>query len=218
MTTGKSLKEQNAWLIRTALVVHAIAFTYVVFEPLPIAQFTDQGFMRKLHEFLAPGSISLGLIALTRLVLLGLIPAQLRDRLVHWRWNDPLPGARAFTIVGPADPRVDMQKLQKKYGKLPDDPGEQNRLFYSVYKKHAEDVGVLDAHRSYLAARDIGTINALLLVLLVPVAGWFCDDGKRVALYAALLFLAYALMCVAAQAYGKRLVQNSLAVASRRTT
>jgi hypothetical protein len=215
MTATKSLKEQNAWLIRTALVVHAVAFAYVVFQPLPIIQFAEPELTRKLQAFLAPGSISLGLIALTRLVLLGLIPPPLRDRLIHWRWSNPLPGARAFTKIGPSDSRVDMSKLQKKYGPLPTDPAEQDRRFYSIYKKHADDVGVLDAHKSYLAARDIGTINLLLTILLLPVAAWFAPDGRTLAIYALFLVLAYVSMCLAAKAYGMRLVQNSLAVASR---
>jgi hypothetical protein len=217
MSATKSLKEQNAWLIRTALVLQAAAFAYVVFQPFPIIQFAEPGLARKMQDFLAPGSISLGLIALTRLVLLGLIPPQLRDRLIHWRWANPLPGSRAFTKIGPSDPRVDMNKLQKKYGALPTEPAEQDRLFYSIYRKLADDVGVLDAHKSYLAARDLGTINFLLMILLLPVAAWFAQDGKTLTLYAVFLVLAYVVMCLAAQVYGMRLVQNSLAVASRRT-
>jgi hypothetical protein len=215
MTATKSLKEQNAWLIGTALVVHAVAFAYVVFQPLPIIQFAEPELMRKLQAFLAPGSISLGLIALTRLVLLGLIPPHLRDRLIHWRWSNPLPSARAFTKIGPSDSRIDMNMLEKKYGPLPTNPTEQDRRFYSIYKKHANDVGVLDAQKSYLATRDIGTINFLLMILLLPVAAWFVQDGKTLAFYAIFLVLACVSMCLAAKAYGMRLIQNSLAVASR---
>jgi hypothetical protein len=216
MTSGKSLKERNAWLVRTALVVQALAFSYVVFRPLPIAQFIEPGIGAKIQEFLAPGSIALGFIALTRLVLLGLIPPRLRDALIHWRWRDPLPGARAFTKIGPADPRVDMSRLRRSRGPLPTDPAEQSRLFYSIYKAQADDVGVLDAHKSYLAARDIGTINFLLFVLLAPLAWLFADNHARAAVYAACLFVAYVLMSIAAQVYSARLVQNALAVASQR--
>jgi hypothetical protein len=214
MSAEKSLKEQNAWLIRAALVVQALAFAYVVFKPLPLAQFAEPGIGKQIQEFLAPGSISLGIIALTRLLLLGLIPPQIRDSLIHWRWNYPLPGARAFTKIGPAEQRVDMKKLQKTYGRLPTDPAKQGRLFYSIYKKYANEVGVLDAHKSYLAARDIATINLVLFFSLVPLAGWWLEDYKRTGIYAGLLFLAYAATCIAAQVYGTRLVQNSLAVAS----
>jgi hypothetical protein len=214
MTAGKSLKEQNAWLIRTALVVHVLAFAYLALEPLPVAQFLQPEGIQKLQAFVAPGSISLGLIALTRLVLLGMIPAQVRDRLIHWRWTNPLPGARAFTKYGPADQRVDMKKIEQKYGAPPAEPAEQSRLFYSIYRKHADDAGVLDAHKSYLATRDIGTINLLLFIVLVPVYAWYTQDCGRTLTYAALLFAAYALMCVAAQIYAVRFVQNALASAS----
>src|SRR4051794_40059497 len=136
MSAGKSLKEQNAWLIRIALVLHALAFAYVVLRPFPISLFMEAGFTKHVQEFLAPGSISLGMIALTRLVLLGLIQPQLRDRLIHWRWAHPLPGARAFTDIGPADQRVDMTKLRRAHGGLPTNPEKQSRLFYSIYKTH----------------------------------------------------------------------------------
>jgi hypothetical protein len=215
MSRGKSLKEQNAWLIRAALVVHALAFAYVVLRPFPLSQFVDESFRRHVQEFLAPGSVSIGILALTRLVLLGLIPPQLRDCLVHWRLRHPLPGSRAFSKIGPADQRVDMKKLRKALGGLPTNPDKQSSLFYSIYKQHQNEVGVLDAHKSYLAARDIATITLLLCLLLPPIAGWFLDDYKRAAIYALMMFAAYALTCLAAQVYAKRMIQNVLAVASQ---
>ena len=53
------------------------------------------------------------------------------------------------------------------------------------------------------------------MILLLPVAAWFAQDGKTLVFYAVFLVLAYVSMCLAAKAYGMRLVQNSLAVASR---
>jgi hypothetical protein len=211
---SKSLKEQNAWLIRVVLVLHALAFAYVVLRPFPLSQFVDESFHKHVQEFLAPGSISIGILALTRLILLGLVPPQLRDCLIHWHWRHPLPGSRAFTNIGPADQRVDMKKLRKALGGLPANPEKQSALFYSIYKQHQNEVGVLDAHKSYLAARDIATITLLLCVLLPPLAGWFLDDYKRAAIYALAISAAYAGTCLAAQVYAKRMIQNVLAVAS----
>jgi uncharacterized membrane protein len=217
MIRGKSLKEQNAWLLRAALVVHACAFAYVVFDPLPLPEIEGAEFLRKVQALAAPGTIALALIALTKLVLLGLLPAPLRDVLIHWRYPHPLPGARAFTKIGPRDPRVNMDNLRINYGPLPTEPDKQDRLFYSIYKTHADEAGVLDAHKSYLAARDIGTITLILFVLLVPLAFWFVPDHRRVFIYGLALLVACALLCIAAQRYGTRLVQNSLAVASHST-
>ena len=197
VSNQKSLKEQNAWLIRTVLLIHAIAFAYIAFDPFPLAQFRGPEGWSKIQALLAPGSISLGIIALARLVLLGLVPAKVRDRLIHWRWHYPLPGARAFTKIGPADARVDLTKLKKKYGALPTDPAAQAQLFYSICRAHGDEVGVLDAHKSYLAARDIGTINFLLLILLPPLAYWATADISRTALYAIALFIAFIFFAIA---------------------
>ncbi len=210
----QSLKAQNAWLIRAALVLHAVAFAWIAFEPIVLAQLTRADALEKIKAALAPGSLSLAIIVLAKLVLLGLVPARLRDRLIHCRWRHPLPGSRAFTKLGPADARVDITALERTYGPLPAAPGEQGRLFYRIYRAYANEVGVLDAHKSYLAARDIGIVNLILFVLLPGFAWWATDNGARVVVYAAALFAFYLIMAIAAQIYAGRFVENVLATAS----
>lgn len=214
MSSPTSLKAQNAWLIRAILLIHALVFAYVAFEPVLLAQLAVPDALEKAKAALAPGSLSLAIIVLAKLVLLGLVPAHLRDRLIHWRWRHPLPGSRAFSKFGPSDSRVDMGKLEQTYGPLPDDPSEQDRLFYKIYSAYADSIGVLDAHKSYLAARDIGIINLVLFVFLPSFAWWATLDGTRTATYAGALLLSYLLMAIAAQVYGARLVENALAAAS----
>jgi len=214
MSGQTSLKAQNAWLIRAVLGIHVLVFAYVAFEPVVLAQLAGPNALEKAKPALAPGSLSLAIIVLAKLVLLGFVPARWRDRLIHWRWHHPLPGSRAFSKFGPTDPRVDMVRLETAYGPLPTDPGDQGRLFYKIYSAYGDTVGVLDAHRSYLAARDIGIINLILFILFPGVAWWATGDGVRTAIYAGALFFAYVLMAVAAQVYGVRLVENTLAVAS----
>ena len=80
MTIGPWLKEQNAWLLRTALFAHIAAFAYVAFEPLVLASLAEPDVLRKAKEALAPGSIAVAVIAIAKLLLLGLVPARLRDR------------------------------------------------------------------------------------------------------------------------------------------
>lgn len=214
MSEQTSLKTQNAWIVRAVLLIHGIVFAYVAFEPILLTQLAGPDAHERIQAALAPGSFSLAIIVLAKLVLLGLVPAWLRDRLIHWRWRHPLPGSRAFSKLGPADPRVDMARLERDYGPLPIDPIEQGRVFYKIYGACKDAVGVLDAHRSYLAARDIGMINVILLILLPGFAWWATQDVVRTTLYAGVLFLSYLLMAIAAQVYGARLVENALAAAS----
>lgn len=212
MAETKSLKEQNAWLIRAAMIAHAVAFAWVALEPAKLVRAGPIELGAKLEAMAVPGSASLGLIVIASLILLGLIPPNWRDRLIHLRWHNPLPGSRAFTIVGPTSAHVDMTELKGKLGTLPSDPVAQNRLFYRIYKPLRDDISVCDPHRRYLAARDIGTITALLVVPLPILATLVNGNAVRSASYGACLLLAYVLCAVAAKNYGWRMVQHVLAL------
>lgn len=212
MAETKSLKEQNAWLIRAAMIAHVVAFAWIALEPAKLVEAGPVQLTAKLESMAVPGSASLGLIVIASLVLLGLVPPNWRDRLIHLRWAHPLPGSRAFTQVGPTSSHVDMDALSAKLGTLPTDPGQQNRLFYRIYKPLRDDVGVCDPHRRYLAARDIGTITALLVVPLPLLAVLINNNAARSGTYATCLLLAYLCCAVAAKNYGWRMVQHVLAL------
>lgn len=208
----KSLKEQNAWLIRAAMVTHIVAFAWIALEPGKLIKAGSVELGKKLEGLAVPGSASLGLIVITSLMLLGLIPPVWRDRIIHLRWQNPLPGCRAFSEIGPKSSHVDMQGLTAHIGVPPTDPDAQNHLFYRLYKPLRDDVGVCDAHRRYLAARDIGTISALLVIPLPIMAMIATHDIARAGWYAALLLFTYLLCAIAAKNYSLRMVQHVLAL------
>lgn len=214
MAADKTLKEQIAWLVRAAVVMHLLAFSWVALEPVKLVTLGSADLLAKIQEIAVPGSISLAVIILTKLVLLGLVPPNLRDRLIHLRWHYPLPGAAAFSRIGPQSSRVDMGIVAERFGPLPDGPEEQDRLYYRIYRKFRDEIGVVDAHRSYLAARDIATINLLVFLSAPWLAIWTTGDVRRALVYALILIGAYLLFAVAAKNYAYRMVQNTLACAS----
>lgn len=216
MAEGKSLKEQNAWLIRAAMIGHILAFAWIAAEPLRLLSMDGRAFAARLEAAAAPGTAALGLIVIASLLLLGMVKPNWRDRIMHWRLRDPLPGCRAFTQVGPTSSHVDMAALEATYGPLPTSGEDQNRLFYRIYRDHRDDVGVLDAHGRYLAARDIGTITALVMLFLPWLAWWASGDAGRSFAYGLALVAVYALCVVAAKNYSWRMVQHVLALASSR--
>lgn len=216
MAEGKSLKEQNAWLIRAAMIGHILAFAWIAAEPLRLLSMDGRAFAARLEAAAAPGTAALGLIVIASLLLLGMVKPNWRDRIMHWRWRDQLPGCRAFTQVGPTSSHVDMAALEATYGPLPTSGEDQNRLFYRIYRDHRDDVGVLDAHGRYLAARDIGTTTALVMLFLPWLAWWTSGDAGRSFAYGLALVAVYALCVVAAKNYSWRMVQHVLALASSR--
>lgn len=211
MAEKRSLKEKNAWLIRAAMIAHVLAFLWVATNPGRLLSADEVGLASQLETLAAPGTAALGLIVIASLLLLGFVPPTWRDRLMHWRWKDPLPGSMAFSKIGPSSGNIDMQKLRKKHGTFPRSGEKQSALFYQIYRRHRDDMGVLDAHGRYLAARDIGTITALLSVTLPWLAWWANEDLARSLIYGASLVGIYVLFVLAAKNYGFRMVQNVLA-------
>lgn len=214
MAEEKSLKEGNAGLIRAAMIGHIVAFAWIAAEPMRLLKMDARSLTAKLDAAAAPGTAALGIIVVASLLLLGMINPTWRDRLMHWRWQDILPGCRAFSRVGPATSHVDMAALEQRYGALPTDGEAQNKLFYGIYREYRNEVGVLDAHGRYLAARDIGTITAILTLSLPWFAWWASGDGIRSLGYFFALAGIYSLCVIAAKNYSWRMVQHVLALAS----
>ncbi len=167
-----------------------------------------------LEHFWQRVSAKDGLVAicvpLAAVVLNGLLGDLAKTRLVFWRWQNPLPGCRAFSELMGTDPRIAIEVLKTKCGRLPEDPKEQNALWYQLYKKHTASVTVIEAHRAYLLTRDMTALSAVFAVLFsigifVALATW-----KTTTLYIAFLIAQYLILSTSARNYGTRFVLNVL--------
>lgn len=143
MAEGKTLKEQNAWLIRAAMIGHMAAFGLIAGQPLRLMRLDGPSLAGAPRGTCCTGNRSVRPDRDRLSDLLGAINPDWRDRLVLWRWHNPLPGCRAFTQIGPKCSHVDMDRLAGEFGPLPTNSEEQNWLFYKIYRTHRDEVGVL---------------------------------------------------------------------------
>lgn len=153
-------------------------------------------------------------IPLLTIVLNGLIGNLTKERMVFWRWQDPLPGCRAFTELMYVDPRINVEAIKAKHGNLPEDPKQQNALWYKYYKKHAGTISVSEAHKRYLLTRDMTSISVLFIAFLSTGISLSQADWKIIVIYFVALFAQYIIISLAARNYGTRFVQNVLAAES----
>lgn len=150
--------------------------------------------------------------------LVGILNSQLtptgKARLVFLRFRNALPGHRAFTELGPADPRVDMEDLRAMLGSLPSDPAEQNKVWYRLYRAVEDQPLVLAIHRDFLLFRDFAA-GAMVMAVLFPVACvWFADHWQPAAIYAVVMLFQATLIVRAAWDRGNRFVTTVLAKAT----
>jgi len=149
-------------------------------------------------------------IPILAIVLSGVLSDAGKARLVFWRWRNPLPGCRVFTKLIDTDPRIDVSALKRKHGEFPEDPHEQNALWYRLYKQHKTAPMVWEAHKIYLLTRDMATIGAVFAVLFPIGIVAAAVSMKTATLYIGALFLQYILVAMAAQNYGRRFVLDVL--------
>ncbi|MCY3769203.1 MAG: hypothetical protein OXG56_07570 [Gammaproteobacteria bacterium] len=144
----------------------------------------------------------------------GLLSADTKARLIYWRYRHPLPGSFAFSIHLEKEPRANPDQLVQEWGTFPEDPVEQNRLWYRVYRSVEKEIRVHEAHRAWLLSRDLTAYTILFLIIfgtatLLSNAPWAIEWWYLTAL---------AVQCltaiVAARTYGVRFVRTVLAVAS----
>jgi hypothetical protein len=199
----KDVNRMQLWLIIAANVVIFFAAQH----EQTILALDFKGLLASAANF-AP----VGIAVVITTLLNGLISADMKARLVFLRWTYALRGHRAFSKYALRDPRISADKLtQAISGNVPNDPPEQNALWYSFYKTYKNEPTVIHAHREFLLMRDY-TALALLFLIVFGISAWLFFSTSQSALFYSIFLVAQLLLArQAASTYGVRFVTTVLA-------
>lgn len=204
----QSLKSLNMkWLVLLAAADVLFVLLFVAPDLMSGVTLTQISIGRALATTVMPVIV---------LLIVNVLPHDVKSMLVYWKPLGVLPGCEAFTRYGPRDPRIDMAALKKNVGALPTASSEQNSKWYKLYKQVPNEPEVREAHKQFLMYRDMAVLS-LPLVILVPlslnVAG---ASNSTLALAAGLFIIQYLLTALSARWSGIRFVCNVLAIHSSR--
>lgn len=204
----RSLKSLNMkWLVLLAAADVLFVLLFVAPDLLNEVTLTQIGIGRVLITTMMPVVV---------LLIVNVLPHDVKSMLVYWKPLGVLPGCEAFTKYGPRDPRIDMAALKKNVGALPTESTDQNSKWYKLYKQVPNEPEVQEAHKLFLMYRDMAVLS-LPLVALVPlslnVAG---ASNSTLALAACLFVVQYLLTAFSARWSGIRFVCNVMAIHSAR--
>lgn len=207
-TSKSSLKSLNMkWLVLLVITDILLVVFFLAPELIHGITLTEVGVGRILSTGVAPIIV---------LLVINVLPHDIKAMLVYWKPLGVLPGSEAFTKHGPNDPRIDMAVLEKITGASPLDPKEQNSKWYKLYLQVRNETSVAEAHKAYLMYRDM-TALSLGLVILAPLALYFAGSRSSILWLAAGVFLAqYVVTALSARWSGVRFVCNVLAIHSCR--
>lgn len=202
---GFSLKSQNQPLLLLVVVGHYAIYSYFSSGSFSLASWGDIALQPTVY---APFG---GVVVISIALLNSVFTNKFKESIVFFRLSDRLPGHRAFTVHAYNDPRVSCESLRGKVGEFPEDPGEQNSIWYSLYKKVKEDTSVKDANKSYLFFRDGACLVISIGVLLVAWGVYSGIGGMEISLYGLATIVAWQLFALAARNNAEKLVKNVLA-------
>lgn len=204
----KYLKEQNNKLLWVFIAMNAAVFLTL----LSGNELSMSAIERQWGKLMVKGGVVAALVPIITTVLNGLLSSTIKAQIVFGRLNNPLPGCRAFSKIGPADERVNMDILREKHGPLPSVPDDQNTLWYSLMRKNDQSVVIQNSHKLFLLTRDLTSLSVLFIVPY-PLGLILSTDVAvlYVVYYLRFLLLQYLVMARVASVYGKRFVGNVLA-------
>jgi hypothetical protein len=129
--------------------------------------------------------------------------------LVFKKMKNPLPGNRVFTELLHEDSRINLEKVNNKYNKLPNKPKRQNEKWYEIYKRNQNTNMVFQSHRDFLYARDATSLvfSFLCIYSILTIIGLISANN----IFLIILILEYFIISHVASARGKRFVLNVIA-------
>lgn len=201
-----NLKKWN-WMFQVALLLLNaglfIAWHGFIWDATELTWATDL-FQSKLITGLLAAALHL-IALITQLIL----TPRAKERMVFPVHRNPLPGTRAFTKLAFSDDRIDVSRLQRKHGPLPQEPSQQNRLWLQIYEDWKGTPEVSHSHSNWLLFRDLTGMSVVLAVVL---------SGASIAIksvfealpYVLVLIAEYLLLSQIARNVGNRFVVNVL--------
>jgi hypothetical protein len=155
-----SLKDSYRWQLFAVLAANLVLY-YGLIKGLSLSEIRPTTALAHIAGLLPSGLA----VALCGIINAQLTPLQ-KARIVFLRWNDPLPGSRAFSHHATRDARIDMQAVEARWAPLPNDPHGQNALWYRIYQQEQETQAVRHLNRNWLFARDYACTCVLLFFVL----------------------------------------------------
>jgi len=154
-------------------------------------------------------------VAILIIVLEGLFKNSVKEFLVFWRIKHRLPGHRAFTKVGPADSRIDMERVRKLFPDgLPNDPERQNKEWFRLYRVYQNELQVFYSHKAFLLTRDLAALTVIFIPLSISGHFLLGSNARMFFYHILILVILFIGISLSAKHYGERFVANVLAEAS----
>lgn len=211
---AKSLKEKNQPQLITFVLANAVGLGILLQGLKQVLFLLDSVSKGNIVVIFRLVAIPAGLALLIG-ILGWAVPRRWKETAIFWRTEkNCLPSSRAFSVIALNDPRIDRKRLAKKHGPLPTAPDQQTALWYSLYRKNADNGAVEDAHCAYLRYREMTALAVSIMTIFLVASGLLHPSARALVIGACVIATEYLLLVVATRNAADHFVSNVLAIES----
>jgi hypothetical protein len=211
---AKSLKEKNQPQLITFVLANAVGLGILLQGLKQVLFLLDSMSKGNIAVIFRLVAIPAGLALLIG-ILGWAMPRRWKETVIFWRTDkNCLPSSRAFSVIALNDPRIDRKRLAREHGPLPTTPDQQTVLWYSLYRKNADNGAVEDAHCAYLRYREMTALTASIMTIFLVASGVVHPSSRTILVGASVIAAEYLLLLVAARNAAGHFVSNVLAIES----
>lgn len=203
-----SLKDSYRLQLFAALAAN-LALYYVLVKGMSITDLSAASISTHLTSLL-PGGLAVAVCGILNSQLTSLQKA----RIVFLRWQDPLPGCRAFSYYAARDLRIDMKAVRAKWSPLPKGAQQQNALWYRIYQQERGTAAVEHLNKHWLFARDYACMCVLLLIALGALGIYQMPGVPSWSVFVGVVLAQFLLVRRSAVNYAERFVLTVIAQAA----
>lgn len=111
-------------------------------------------------------AIGLPAISIVGLFVFYIIPSNMKEILIFWKVKNRLPSYRWKDSIVKTDSRLNVKKINKKYGKKLSNE-KQHDIWYNAYQRVKDDIVIFNSQKTYLFARDVCIATLLLIPIII---------------------------------------------------
>lgn len=108
------------------------------------------------------------LLSIIGLMILNIIPSNIKEILIFWKIKDRLPSYRWQDKTISTDSRINVKMLNKKYGRKLI-AQKQHDIWYKAYQRFKGEEVILESQKDYLFARDLCITTILILLIIITI-------------------------------------------------
>ena len=162
-------KEYKKYVVSYFLIYILVNMAIIAFNNNQINENTLE--ILKNSEFIIKplySIIVIPLITIIALVIMNIVPSRFKEFLIFWKTKYALPSFRWQSKLAYKDSKINIEILNKKYGKNLS-AQNQHDVWYSAYQKCKNEENILESQKDYLFARDLCITTLLIIPIIIII-------------------------------------------------